>query len=152
MKEVVGLLDRHGQFFLAAEDDILFLHVRGKTVGHKVFPVRAGTGLVSPGQPGIESAAYGPVGDVDDVTGRPHDNTLAAGIGAAAHGDDAWNGSHVGGQSRGFILQGLVDHYLFGAFAGYLGRILLDQLRLDIGRLPLHHFLFRCCCHVGLLI
>ncbi len=127
MEEVVGLLDRRRQFLLAAEDDVLLLHVGGEAVGHVVFAVRPGVGLVTAGQPGVEAAADGAVHQVDDIAGRAHDHALAAGVGAAAHGDDPRDGPHVGGEFRGFVLQRLVDHDLLGAFAGHLGRILAPE-------------------------
>ncbi len=69
-EEVIGLLHRLLQFLLAAEDNLLFLHVRGEAVGHKVMVFRVlGLGLVPAGQPGIEAAADGAMGNVDDIPG-----------------------------------------------------------------------------------
>jgi hypothetical protein len=135
------------QLLLAAEDDVRILHVGGEAVGHVVFAVDTGIGLVAPGQPGVKAAADRAVHQVDDIAGRPHDNPLAAGIGAAAHGDDAGNGAHVGGDFRGGVFQGLVDQDLFGPFAGHLGRIFFQQLFFDVRGFPLNE-LFLCSCHV----
>ena len=63
-------------------------------------PVVGGVGLVAAGQPGVEAAADRAVGDVDDVAGRAQDHALAAGIGAAALGDDAGDGADVGHDLR----------------------------------------------------
>ena len=150
MEQVVDLLDGRRQLLLATEDDVRVLHVRGKTVGHVVFAVRAGIGLVAPGQPGVEAAPDRAVHQVDDVPGRAHDHALAAGVGAAAHGDDARDGAHVGGDFRGGVLQGLVDEDLLGPFSGHLGRVFFQELFFDVRGCPLNE-LFLCSCHVILL-
>ena len=54
---------------------------------------RPGVGLVAAGEPGVEAAADRAVGDVDDVPGGTEDHALAAGVGAAALGDDARDGA-----------------------------------------------------------
>ena len=147
MKEVISLLNRLCQLLLATKDDIRILHVGTETVGHVVHAIGSGIGQVAPGPPSVETTADGAMYQVDDVTDRPHDNTLAAGVSAAAHGHDAGDGAHVGGNFRGLVALGLIDHDLFGALAGHLRRILGQQLRLDMGRIPLHHFFLGCCYH-----
>ena len=150
VKQVVNLLDGCRQLLFAAEDDVRVLHVRGETVGHVVLAVRAGIGLVASGQPGVKAAADGAVHQVDHVPGGPHDHTLAAGVGAAAHGDNARNGAHIGGDFRCGVFLGLVDEDLFGPFAGHLGRIFFQELFFDVRGCPLNE-LFLCSCHVILL-
>ncbi|KAF5038634.1 hypothetical protein DSECCO2_552200 [anaerobic digester metagenome] len=152
VEEVVGFLDGRLQLLLAAEDDVLVLHVRGKAVGHEVLVALARrVGLVSAGQPGVEAAADGAVGDVDDVAGGPEDDALAAGVGAAAHGDDAGDGAHIGRYFRRLVAEGLVDEDLGGALPGHLGRIFGEHFRLHVRGRPVDE-LFRSRCHGFLLI
>ena len=142
MEDIVGFLNGRLQLLLTAEDDVLVLHVRREAVGHEVFgALGRGVGLVPAGQPGIEAAADGAVGNVDDVAGGPQDDALAAGIGAAAHGDDARNGPDVGRYFRRLVAEGLVDEDLGGAFSGDLGRILGEHVRLDIRGRPVDELL-----------
>ena len=46
MEQVEGLLDRRAELLLAAEDDLLLLHVGGEAVGHEVVVAPAVGGRV----------------------------------------------------------------------------------------------------------
>ncbi len=113
-----------------------------KQIGHVVFTVDTGIGLITPGQPGVEAAADGSMHQVDDVPGRAHDNPLATGVGAAAHGDDAGDGSHIGDDFRGGVFQGLIDEDLLGPSASHFGRIFFQQLFFDVRGFPLDELFF----------
>ena len=141
LEEVIGLLDRLPQFLLAAEDDLLILHVRGKAVGHEVMVFRArGPGLVPAGQPGIEAAADGAVGDVDDIPGGAQDHAFAAGVGAAPLGDDAGDGPDVGLNLRHATVRAhLVDDDLLGPLARDFGGILAEQFLFHFLSIDIQH-------------
>ena len=136
MEQVEGLLDRRAELLLAAEDDLLLLHVGREAVGHEVVVFGRGRpGLVPPREPGVEAAADRAVGDVDDVAGGPQHHALAAGIGAAALRDDPRRGADVG-QDLGdrLAVRLVVDHDLLRPLPRHLGRIGLEQVLPDFRR------------------
>ncbi|KAF5033836.1 hypothetical protein DSECCO2_602530 [anaerobic digester metagenome] len=131
MEVVVGFLDGRGELLHAAEHDVVLGHVRGEGVGDVVLPVGAGIGLVAAGQPGVEAAADGAVGQVDDVARGAENHAFATGVGAAALGDDARDGADVGLDFGNVAALGAGDHGL-GPLARHLGGHLGDQFLLDL--------------------
>ena len=97
LENVVGFLNRLAQFLFAAENDLLFLHVGRKAVGHEVMPIRRclRVRLIAARQPTIKAAADWSVRNIDNVPRRPQHDALAARIGAAALRDDARRRSDV---------------------------------------------------------
>jgi len=138
VEELVRLTDGLLQLVFPAEDDVLLAHVRGEGVGHEVVRFRVrGIRLVAAREPGVEAAADGAVGDLHDVPGRAHDDPLASGVGAPAHGNDARNRPHIGQYLGRAAPLGLVDHDLLGPLAGHLRGILFQELFLDPFRIEL---------------
>ena len=134
VEDVEGLLDRLAEPLHAAEDDVFLLHVGREAVGDEVLVAfRGRLRLVAAREPRIEAAADRPVGDVDDVAGRPQHHALAARIGAAPLADDAGDRADVGrkhghGRARFFG----VDDHLRRPFPRDLRRIDLQQFVADV--------------------
>ena len=122
----VGFPAGLGQLLLPAEDDVLFLHVRGKGVVDEVGHAVPGGGLVPPGQPGVVAAADGAMDDVDHVLDGAHDHTLAARIAAAALTDDARDGADIGFDLGRHL--GVVDQDVLGPLLRDLAGVALDDL------------------------
>src|SRR5208337_2228573 len=131
LEDLVGLKDGLLELLLAAEDDLLFLHVGGQRIRHVVFGAQLiGHGLVAPRQPAIIAAADWPVGDLEDVARGPEHHALAAGISAAALGDDAWNGPGIGADYWRRL--GIIGEDLGLALAAHFFRIDLQQFLLRL--------------------
>ena len=134
-ENVVGLPDRLSELFLAAENDLVLLHVGVHAVLHVIDLAGFGPGQVAAGHPGVKAAADRAVGDLEQIVNRPHDHTAATGVSAAALGDDAGDGARVGRDfGRRFRI---VGENLFRALLPCLGRIDFQHLlpnRVRIGR------------------
>ncbi len=131
LEDLVGLKDGLLELLLAAEDDLLFLHVGGERIHHVVFGAKLiGHGLVAPRQPAIVAAADWPVGDLEDVACGPEHHALAAGISAAALGDDAWNGPGIGADYWRRL--GIIGEDLGLTLAAHFFRIDLQQFLLRL--------------------
>ena len=90
MKEVVGFLYGRRSFFSPPKTISSSCMSVEKQYVMKFSSGRAGRSrLVAAREPGVEAAADGPVGDVEYVARGPQHHALAAGVRAAALGNDA---------------------------------------------------------------
>src|SRR5271157_293416 len=91
MKHFDHFIDHFGQLFLAAEHDVLLLHVGHETklgIDVLLWGGIVRSCLIAAGPPGVVGAAYRAVDDVYHVLDRPDHYAFTAGETASALGDD----------------------------------------------------------------
>ena len=137
-KEHLDLIYDLRQLLVAAEDDVLFLKVRGELQRHKGVHSGGPDKVVAARGPGVLPAADRPVADVDHVLDRAPDHSLRPRIGAAAYRHHARNGLDVG-LDCALPLVRFVGRKVLGAPLGELLRVGPEDLtnHLLVSRLGL---------------
>ena len=117
----VSLSDGCRQLFLCTKDDVGLLDIRAQTVARVAVPALFRLHEIAARSPGEVGAADGAVGDVQDIFDRTEDNSLGAGVGAAAVGQNARDAAVIGLDLL-FDLAGVLDdHVLFSDIPGFFG-------------------------------
>ena len=113
-----------GKLLIAAEDNVLFLEVRGELHGHERVDARRADVVVTTRGPGILAAADRTMADVDHVLDRTPHHALRTGVGAATDRHHARDGLDV-----------RLDRAILAAFlelVQVLGAVLLALLRISL--------------------
>ena len=128
-KQLIDFLDQLGELLVAAENDVLFLEVRGEV--HRGKGVHAGRAdiVIAASGTGILATADGAVRNMDHVLDRPPDDAAGTGVGTAADGHHAGQRLAVGRDALlGLFNRLVIDRKMLAAVFLGLFRINLKNL------------------------